>query len=62
MSTATGIAVFPDGSFQSNYILGSGGFNLVNLFMCLTAAKQGQLQPSTKTTAQDINIMKLQMT
>jgi hypothetical protein len=29
--------------------------NSVHLFMCLTTAKQGHLQPSTKTTVQDKN-------
>jgi hypothetical protein len=32
-------------------------FNSINLFACLTTARYGQLQPSTKTTVQ-INIKK----
>jgi hypothetical protein len=28
-------------------------FNSIHLFMCLTTAKNGQLQPSTKITVQD---------
>jgi hypothetical protein len=31
--------------------------NSIHLFTCLTTAKKGQLQPSTKTTVQD-NILK----
>jgi hypothetical protein len=36
-------------------------FNSIHLFTCLTTAKYGQLQPSTKTTVQ-VNIKKQKKT